>query len=517
MLKRFLTAGIAGIISIAASGPEQPIAIASRVVLFSIDAGGDSLLDQLLASGALKGGAFERIAAHGLVAESMTPPAVSSTPVSHATMFTGAWPERHGITGVTLPGDDIGGNLRSGFAIETSVDRLWTILQRAGKRVVCVTAPGADGTRPDNTCSDTLAFMAIASAPPPDDAVGGGEFESRVRQMLGPSPAEPDARIPTRGEIPEEAYVAGAERFAEYQSRIVLKELERKDWDLLIVYMPIVDNLAHRYLLTDRRQREYGEEAGARRERFTRFIEHGFKKVDAIISTWMQSAPETTFVIVSDHGMVPTHSAVLLNNVLASAGLRVEGDSAQVRALTSGGSGQVYVNSRPRFPRGVVTPGEVQRISDGVVRAVRSVRDPATGSAVFSVVTARSDFGRLGLQHPNAGDIFVSTMPGWSITGRFGADAPAIVSNTLSPDVRQKISRTSAEERFLASGGLNELSLGIHGHRPGDPRLQATFMATGPGVPRRRVGVVQMVDVTPTVLRLLGVAAPASVTGRPIW
>jgi hypothetical protein len=111
----------------------------------------------------------------------------------------------------------------------------------------------------------------------------------------------------------------------------------------------------------------------------------------------------------------------------------------------------------------------------------------------------------------------VSTVAGWSVTGRFDADVPTTVSNTLSPDVRRGISRTPAEERFLASGGLNELSIGVHGHRPADLRLQATFMAMGPGVPHRRVGVVRMVDVTPTVLRLLGVAAPPSVSGRAIW
>ena len=42
-------------------------------------------------------------------------------------------------------------------------------------------------------------------------------------------------------------------------------------------------------------------------------------------------------------------------------------------------------------------------------------------------------------------------------------------------------------------------------------------MAIGPGVPHRRTGVVQMIDVTPTVLSLLGVAAPTSVSGHAIW
>ena len=104
---------------------------APRVVLLSIDAGSDVILDRLLASGALRDGAFRQMARRGAVAASMTPASVSSTPVSHATLFTGAWPSTHGITGVAMPGTRLDGDLQSGFAAPTSVPRLWTIAQNA--------------------------------------------------------------------------------------------------------------------------------------------------------------------------------------------------------------------------------------------------------------------------------------------------------------------------------------------------------------------------------------------------
>src|SRR5947209_8691039 len=102
---------------------------APRVVLLSIDAGSDVILDRLLASGVLRDGAFQRMARRGAVAASMTPASVSSTPVSHATLFTGAWPSMHGITGVAMPGTRLDGDLQSGFAAPTSVPRLWTVAQ----------------------------------------------------------------------------------------------------------------------------------------------------------------------------------------------------------------------------------------------------------------------------------------------------------------------------------------------------------------------------------------------------
>ena len=163
----------------------RPVSRASRVVLVSFDAGFDELLDRLLRERRLKGGAFERIASQGLMAESMTPPSVASTPVSHPTLFSGAWPGRHGITGASLPGAAIADELVAGFNIKTDVDRLWTIAERAGKRVVCIMAPGAEATRPDNTCSETVPFAIIGAAQPVDVALAARQRAGRAAAAIG--------------------------------------------------------------------------------------------------------------------------------------------------------------------------------------------------------------------------------------------------------------------------------------------------------------------------------------------
>jgi predicted AlkP superfamily pyrophosphatase or phosphodiesterase len=492
-----------------------PLTAAPRVVLVSVDGGGDVTLDRLLASGVLKGGAFETMKRRGVVAASMTPGAISSTPVSHPTIFTGTWPETHGITGVGILGDDISGDLRSGFAVPTSVPRLWTVAQQAGKRVVCIAAPGAEGTSPESTCTETAPFNAISRAG--DAAVAGDDLMSRIRQALGPSPGSAAGQPATTGQITEEEFVAREEHFADYLGGAVRLQLARTDWDLLIVYIPLIDGLAHRYQLEDRRQVEYDDEKGARRRRFAGFIERGYRKTDAILKSWLTASPETNFVVVSDHGMIPTHSVVLLNNALAAAGLRVGGADPEVRAISSGASAQVYVNSKRRFARGTVADEDVAAVVAKVVTALRALRDPVTGRAVFRTVAAGAEIAALNLQHANAGDVFASAEPGWGITGRFDPAVPVIVPNTLSPDARARVSRSAEERQFLEKGGHNELSAGVHGHLPGDPRTQAIFFAAGPDVPRRKVGTVEMIDVAPTVLRMLGVARPSFMTGRAVW
>lgn len=466
----------------------------ARVVLLSIDAGSDVLLDHMLAQHALNGGAFERIARQGLVAASMTPAAISSTPVSHPTMFSGTWPGAHGVTGVGLPSNDISGDIRSGFTIPTSVDRLWTVAMRAGKRVVCIAAPGAEAISPETTCSETAPFSAISK-------------DGAAHERFGVSPGQPNGQLATSGQISEAEYVAREERFADYLGNAVKTELARSDWDLLIVYVPLIDGLEHRYLLTDPRQAEYGD--AARRKQFAEYVDGGYRRIDSIIASWIDASPETDFVIVSDHGMVPTHSVLLINNALANAGLRIGGADAEVRAISSGASAQVYVNSKRRFAHGVVEDKDVPVVIERVTRALRSLH-------IFRTLASGKELAALHIGHANAGDVYVSAEPGWGLTSRFDPAVPAIIPSTLSPDTRKRIARSAAEEAFMAKGGLNELSIGVHGHRPGDPRTQAIFYAIGPHVPHRKIGVVPMIDVAPTVLQLIGVPRPEWMTGRSV-
>ena len=457
----------------------SPLAARSRVVLLSIDAGSDVMLDRLLASHALKGGAFEQIARRGFVAESMTPAAVSSTPVSHPTMFSGTWPAAHGITGVGLPSGDIGGDLRSAFAIPTAVDRLWAVAQRAGKRVICLSAPGAEGTSPESTCTETVPFAEMTKA--------GND---------------PSGSLPTTGEITEEEYVARAERYADFVSDAVKQRLARSDWDLLVTYIPLIDAVEHRYLVDDPRQADY-----AQRKRYAELIERGYRKIDAIIGSWIAASPGTNFIFVSDHGMIATHSVVLVNNALAAAGLRAGGADAEVRAISSGASVQVYVNAKRRFAHGTIDDKDVPAVVARVVRALRDL-------GMFRIVT--TDLASINLQNANAGDVYASAKPGWGLSSRYDPAVPVIVPSTLSPETRARISRSPAEEAFLKKGGANELSAGVHGHLPGDRRTQAIFYAIGPDVPRKHAGTITMIDVAPTVLELLGVPRPSYMTGRAV-
>jgi hypothetical protein len=57
---------------------------------------------------------------------------------------------------------------------------------------------------------------------------------------------------------------------------------------------------------------------------------------------------------------------------------------------------------------------------------------------------------------------------------------------------------------------------GAHGHDPNISDMSAIFFAAGPDIGRGTLRQIQTVDVAPTILKLLGVAAPSTVDGKAL-
>jgi len=267
----------------------------------------------------------------------------------------------------------------------------------------------------------------------------------------------------------------------------------------------------------DPRQNDYALEGGRRRVRYARYIEESYKEVDAVLRAWMDAAPPgTNFVVVSDHGFVPAHSTVLLNNYLELRGFKVAPTAeAEVRALVDGGSANIYVNVRGRQKDGIVPPERLNEYVERIVKACKALRDPVTGVRIFEVVLKRDGLKSLRLEDDERSpDVFVSARPGWSMSARINPRVTYILPNTLTPEGRNDI-RPDAQE-LLASGNLNETSPGIHGYLARHRQIESIFFAVGPDVPHTRLGRIRVVDIAPTVAALLDISPPRDAQGRAI-
>ncbi|HEV7892202.1 MAG TPA: alkaline phosphatase family protein [Pyrinomonadaceae bacterium] len=407
---------------------------------------------------------------------------------------------------------DLDRTLENGYAAELKPGR-WAALRlpssgetQAGSWVQL--------TRISGDLSDVEVYLGSVGSNPGTPR----EFLRDIDAKFGFPPGEGDSQSLNRGLITERMYLEQFERAAEYEKNVVLEHLKRDDWDLLLAYLSITDHIQHRFLVRDRRQNDYALEGGRRRVRYARYVEESYRKVDAVLKTWMEAAPRgTNFVVVSDHGFVSAHHTVLVNNYLAQSGFKVAPTSeAEVRALADGASSNIYVNVRGRQKDGIVPPERLNEYVERIMKACRALRDPSTGEPVFEVVMRKDELKTLRLEDDERSpDVFVSARRGWSTSARINPRVPPIVPSTMTLEGRAALAPDARD--FLASGSLNETSPGVHGYLAGERQLESIFYAAGPGVPRARLGRIKVVDIAPTVAALLNIDPPRDAQGRALW
>lgn len=318
-------------------------------------------------------------------------------------------------------------------------------------------------------------------------------FVATLNERAGPWPDGPDDTRVLRGEIPEEMWQQQAARLSTRLSEATLMALRQPEWDLLLTYLPVIDETQHAFLLRDPRQHDYDAEQGARRARFNRHLEWAYRLADRLLGEWMAAAPPgTNFVVVSDHGVIPTHTMLLLNNALAQAGFRVtEDNTSEVRAYTSGSTAHIYVNLAGRQPGGVVPAEKYGEYVERIVAACHALSDPLTGEPLLQVVRRKSELDAFHMNHPGrSGDVWGNAAPGFALSGRI--------------DPKRPILEVAGREH------------GQHGYVGSNRRIHAIFFAAGPHVPQGTLGTVNAVDVAPTVAALLGIEPPRDVQGRAV-
>jgi len=271
------------------------------------------------------------------------------------------------------------------------------------------------------------------------------------------------------------------ERLDRYLDRVTGEVVATERFRLLLAYHPGPDEYQHVGLLEDPRQWAYspGKALAARQG-----LDRVGRSLDRSVAELRQSLDPSrdALLVVSDHGLLPVHTAVRVNAALAAAGLvTVEPGSKPPRpaaatpvlAVGRGGSVHLYLNLAGREPGGVLTPAEAPALLRRVARALADVtRD---GEPVVERVVPHERLRRLGLDSPASGDLVVFLRPGF-------AAEPDLVGPVLAPS------------RLL----------GDHGHLARHRALHPVLVGAGAGLPRGWRGRMGVTEVRPLVDQLLG-------------
>jgi len=310
------------------------------------------------------------------------------------------------------------------------------------------------------------------------------ELLREVSELFGFFPPPPDHHALQQGWITSEDYLAMAETQSRWMMEVTIHIYTTYQPDLMLTGQGPLGEIVRQFLLVDERQPGYSPELA---EEYTGYRERGAQIADASLGQLLAATDlqDTTLLVVSDHGLAPVHTVVHLNTILEQAGFlsfrespgfAVDAANSKALALASGGSAHIYVNLRGRERPGIVPQEEYPTLLDDLVRTLSEVRDP-NGQPVFARIVRRQEMGGLHLSSPYSGDLFVQVEPGYVFSDEWGKEA------TFEP--------TS----YYGGAGYDSALREMHG----------IFVTAGRGVREgEAISAVRVVDIAPTVARLLG-------------
>ncbi len=298
-------------------------------------------------------------------------------------------------------------------------------------------------------------------------------------------PGPPDDRRLTetwagRPGIDLETWVEQGVRFTRFFGDSLLAAVQHPGWDLVMGYMPVIDEAGHQLTLTDPRQPGFSpqraEEIAAARQRVWEAVDRELARLLAAIDL-----RTTVVAIVSDHGMAPVHTLLDPNVLLREQGFLAADAEGKVLeagtsayAVGSGGFSQVYIapNAAPNAPDRVDLLLKLRGLfADWKVDGERPVE----------LIFNRYDAMDAGLGHANSGDLILFFRQGYSARGGLlkegRASAPADV-------------------------------LGMHGYYNVHPEVQGIYMAVGAGVSKGSAGIVRNLEVAGRVAAWMGIEKP---------
>lgn len=415
-------------------------------------------------------------------------------------------------------------------------ETLWEMMSKAGKKMVVVSVPLCYPPFPVNgtLMSDFLAPKGARDLSYPPELLK--EVEDKFGEYL-----LYHKQVYTKDNVGN--VLAELEEHTEYRQRVAEYLLKRDLWDFAMVYFEGTDRLQHELwhiidLTSPMHDKQEAEQFAERTRNYYRVLDQDVRQLAALAQA---QDPETTVILMSDHGFGAIHKFVNFNiwllregflklkqdiptqlkhalfnlgftpslgyklsmnfgfaNLRLSQGMTNRNeildwvrrgflsfrnvDWARTRAFSSGNYGQIFVNLQGRERFGSVAPSEFQEVVEQIGARLQELRDPKTGAPVVSKVYKQSE-------------VF------W---GEFIDDAPDVVF--------------ALAENYKALGTLefasNQVVEPAFGNS-GDHRMDGFVGMLGNQIKRgMKIENANIMDVAPTILYLMGLPVPSDLDGH---
>jgi predicted AlkP superfamily phosphohydrolase/phosphomutase len=308
--------------------------------------------------------------------------------------------------------------------------------------------------------------------------------------------------------VEEQAFLDDANRAMDDREKVIFKSLESDDWDLFVAAIETTDRVSHMmWRLIDPAHPMYDAKLAAR---FGDAIEKIYVRADDLVGRLRPRVKDAVFVVMSDHGFHSFRRGVNLNTWLVQNGyMAFEGQESQKKTLAdlfgrgrffegvdwkrtkayAVGLGQIYFNLKGREGQGIVSEGAEYRALQEELRArLVTLVDPADGQRVFRDIYRRDDI-YTGEFLRNAPDLQVGFNDGYRVGWQ---DTLGGVTRAVIEDNNRKWSGDHCATATEISGGVLFMNRKIASDAP------------------------NIMDLSPTILKLLGVPLPPGLDGKPL-
>lgn len=405
-----------------------------------------------------------------------------------ASMLTGKDPGTLGFYGFRNRLDHSYDPLVTANATAVREPRVWDILSRCGKKSVVVGVPQTYPPTPLN------GWLAAGFLTP--DRNAPFTYPKRLKSELESAVGEyildvADFRTDDKHGLLERIYAFMENRFATAEHL-----LETKPWDFFMLVEMGMDRLHHGFW-------KFCDPAHPKFESGTPF-EHVFREyyqaVDHRIGDLVgRVGDETAVLVVSDHGAKPMLGGLRVNQWLINEGYLVVHDLPQsvtriedcaidwrrTKAWSTGGYyARVFLNVEGREPQGTISPGDYESFRDDLAAQLEAIPGP-DGRSLGTKAHRPEDLYRT--VNGVAPDLLVYFGDlSWRAVGTVGSKDLYTTENDLGPD-------DANHDHY----GILILD---------DRTERGGHEMTG----------LQLMDVAPTVLGLLGVEVPEDMQGTSI-
>jgi predicted AlkP superfamily phosphohydrolase/phosphomutase len=406
-----------------------------------------------------------------------------------SSMMSSKNPGRLGVYGFRNRADYSYDKLSIATSASIREDRVWDILSRAGKRNILIGVPQTYPPKPINgtmvTCFLTPDTTCQYTHPP--------DFRKEVERVVGNYVLDvKNFRSENKDSTLEQIHDMTRKRF-----RLAKHQLAKGDWDFFMMVEMGVDRIQHAFWkYMDPTHRKY-----VKGNPYENAILEYYESVDREIGEILNFADrDTTVFVVSDHGAKKMEGGLCINEWLIREGYltlserpaeptpisKARVDWSGTRAWGEGGYySRIFFNVRGREPNGVIEPADYEAFRDELTKKIEAITDDQ--------------------QKPMGNLVY-------------------------RPEQLYPVTRGIAPDLIVYFGGLSWRSVGsvglgtIHtfendtGPDDANHAEHGIFVMSAPdrkGSPVRLEGL-QLMDMAPTILRVMDLPVPPDMEGRVV-